>query len=302
MKTINCISQVILVSATALLFSCNNDKKEKTEETALTRTENNEHVLSARMDSIEGTFQKTLDEISGNLKTIREKEGALADNSIYKGEGKSMSRREEILNHISAINTLMEENKKKIDELNTQISSFNGAKKRWKKEVQKMEELLNQKESDIASIREQLNQQLAVVEERNATIDERNNKISELESSNQQTNAKAVALDNELHKAFYTVGTYKDFKKHHVVEKEGGVLGLGSTETLKPDFEKAGFKEVDTRQATGIVINGRKAKLVTHHPVDSYELKTEDKETAYLTIKDPDKFWSASKYLVVEVK
>jgi len=115
-------------------------------------------------------------------------------------------------------------------------------------------------------------------------------------------NDPADTSDKELHKAYYTAGTYKELKTLNIVQKKGGLFGIGGAETIKPDLKKTNFTEVDTRQATGIVISGKKAKLITRHPVGSYELKKEGDEITYLTIKDPGKFWSNSEYLVIEVK
>ena len=44
------------------------------------------------------------------------------------------------------------------------------------------------------------------------------------------------------------------------------------------------------------------AKIMTPHPADSYEFVYEGKVINYLTIKDPDRFWETSKYLVIMVK
>src|SRR5439155_25284103 len=122
-------------------------------------------------------------------------------------------------------------------------------------------------------------------------INELNGKVTDLQASKDLVTAKSEMMDKELHKAYYTSGTYTELKKHKVIEKEGGILGLGRTEALAPNAEKSSFTEIDTRKATGIVINGKKPKLITHHPINSYELKKEGKDVEYLTIKDHDKYW-----------
>lgn len=298
MKTITKLSVGLMAAATIALSGCGSNKQSESEVAAL-----------RAKDSVENVFTNTLAEINSNLDIIKEKEGLLAMKPEKNREGIMSTGKEEVMQNIASINDLLEKNRKKIDELNLQIASFNGEKDRWKKESRKMAALLKQKESDLIALKNQIEQQqLAINELKNTNegltkkVYEDADAINELETENAQVNESSAKLDKELHKVYYALGTYKELKKHNVVEKEGGVLGIGRTEELKPDFEKSYFTEVDMRKATGIVINGKKAKLVTHHPVGSYELKVEDKDVEYLAIKDPDKFWSTSKYLVVEVK
>ena len=46
----------------------------------------------------------------------------------------------------------------------------------------------------------------------------------------------------------------------------------------------------------------KKAKIVTNHPSDSYEIESEGDVTERIIIKDAAAFWSSSKYLVVVVE
>jgi copper chaperone CopZ len=46
----------------------------------------------------------------------------------------------------------------------------------------------------------------------------------------------------------------------------------------------------------------KKAELLTSHPAGSYTLKLDAQQQYVLRITDPQKFWGASKYLVVLVK
>jgi chromosome segregation ATPase len=283
-----------------VLFSCTNEKtSEVNEQETAAKREFAEMVRKDSMnrvsrDSIENAFRMTLDEINNNLHLISQQEGAMALNAVKKGD-KSMNRREEILNSIADINKLLDENKAKLKKLNRQLATARSDNKRWKEEAERIQQYLTEKENEISSLKEQIAQQ-------QVTISELNNKVSDLTSARDVSSAHADLLDKELHKAYFATGTYSQLKKQKVVAKEGGVLGIGRTQELAPNADKSAFTEIDTRQATGIVINGKKPKLITHHPASSYELKQEGKDVEYLTITDPDKFWSTSKYLVVEVK
>jgi len=299
MKTIKKTSLLIVWIFSFILISCNRHEPGETEQEKFHRQE---AALKSSRDSIENVFAQTLNDINTSLGTIQEKQDFLVFDSTGHKENKMLLKKEQIDNKIYVIKTVLEKNREKIADLKSEIASYAGAKKKWKHELAKVEGLLKEKEDQIASLKQELDNQMAMVTERNNQISEQNNKIAELTSSVQFAEGNSNKMERELYKGYYTTGTAKELKKNKVVQKEGGILGLGSTEILKPDFEKAGFTEIDTRQATGIVINGKKAKLITHHPVDSYELKKEDNETEYLTIKNPDKFWSASRYLVVETK
>jgi hypothetical protein len=46
-------------------------------------------------------------------------------------------------------------------------------------------------------------------------------------------------------------------------------------------------------------VNLKKVKLVTSHPSDSYTLEKNGDQVSNIQITNPEKFWRASKYLVV---
>jgi chromosome segregation ATPase len=237
-----------------------------------------------------------MDEINKNLAMIRERQDVIALSKKSKENlVKSASRKEEILNNITFINTLLDENQAKMKRLTARLNTYKKEKNNLSKEIDIMKESMAAKEQEITSLKDQLASS-------NAKIEELNGKISEVKQVNDYEKKRADNLDVDIHRAYYTLGTSKELSKEKVVEKKGGLLGIRRTDVVNGNLDKKYFTEVDTRQTTRIPIHGKKAKLVTYHPTESYELKNENKEMAYLDIKDPDKFWGTSKYLVVEVK
>jgi hypothetical protein len=87
-----------------------------------------------------------------------------------------------------------------------------------------------------------------------------------------------------------------------VIEKEGGVLGMGKTLKLKKDFDPEFFVKVDIRQFSQLPLNTKRAKLVTVHPAGSYHFAGNDKKVESLVIDKPEVFWSTSKYLLIVVE
>src|SRR4051812_3920694 len=131
MKTIKQILSILLSLPIILLTSCSNETKtaEKIKsDAALNAMKGKEIAAILAKDSMEHIFRTTLNEIDNNLVKIRERERILSNHSRNNGE-RVISRKEEILQNISSINSLLEENKKKISTLHTQVSSYRGAEK-----------------------------------------------------------------------------------------------------------------------------------------------------------------------------
>jgi hypothetical protein len=82
----------------------------------------------------------------------------------------------------------------------------------------------------------------------------------------------------------------------------GAEVGLRKHSTLSEEATVNQFKQVDVRLANRIPLTGKKAKLITEHPANSFAIVEEGEQLAYLEIKDPSAFWRLSKYMVVEVK
>ena len=104
-----------------------------------------------------------------------------------------------------------------------------------------------------------------------------------------------------MNTAYYAFGTKKELAEKNVIEKEGGVLGLGKTLTLKKDFNRDYFQKVDIREFKQLTLNAKKAELLANHPADSYHF-TGTNTVEALVIDKPNEFWKASKYLVVVVE
>ena len=62
------------------------------------------------------------------------------------------------------------------------------------------------------------------------------------------------------------------------------------------------FTKADMRELTTVNTYAKKAKLLTTHPSDSYKLEKDANKQYVLTITDANKFWSVSRYLVIQVR
>ena len=99
--------------------------------------------------------------------------------------------------------------------------------------------------------------------------------------------------DKQLNTAYYVFGTKKELQEQNVLQKG---------KVLQGNFNKNYFTKIDIRVDKEIKLYSKKAELLTSHPAGSYTLKLDAQQQYVLRITDPQKFWGASKYLVVLVK
>ncbi len=92
----------------------------------------------------------------------------------------------------------------------------------------------------------------------------------------------------------------KALRDSGIVSKQGFI---GRTLTVGDTGDHDLFIRADARTLTEILVEQKKATVVTPHPADSYELITNADKVVYkLVITDPERFWSSSKVLVVSYR
>ena len=103
-----------------------------------------------------------------------------------------------------------------------------------------------------------------------------------------------------MNKVYYAFGTKKELMYHNIIDKSGGFIGIGKTYQLKDDFNKEYFTMADAESLTKLELYVKEAKVLSTHNEKSYHFEGEDKVES-LIIDNPEVFWEASKFLVIEV-
>jgi hypothetical protein len=278
-----------LIAAVALtLSSCN--RKE------LADSNQANDSLEAIVNEREATlneFIASFNEVEANLDAVAAKQNIIAANSDKPGELKP-NQKERINDEIAAINALMEQNSKKIAELDRKLKSSGNKNANLTKTVETLNAQLVQKYTELNAL--------------NARLDALNAQVAQLETSVGMLTAENIAKDQiiaeetaALHTAYYVVGKSKDLQDANLIDRKGGLLGIGRTSKLSEDFDNSKFTRIDYTQTNSIAVNSD-MKIITSHPSDSYALDADEKDKDKVTnirILNPEKFWSASKYLVV---
>jgi hypothetical protein len=244
-------------------------------------------------DSAIGEWITTFADIEKNIALIKEKEHIISINSSNSEVSKD--KRQQVVEDIKYINTLLEQNKQKIAFLNSQLNKSGGTIKVLQNRISELEASVKQSEGEISDLK-------TTLVSKNFEIEQLNVKNTDLQTTIVQKDEKISSQTYEMNKAFYACGTYKELKAKGLLTKEGGFIGLGKTKSLKGNFSDSSFVQIDLSTTTSIPVNAKSAKLISEHPENSYQLiRDKDKKIESIDIKDPALFWKISKYAVVEI-
>jgi len=244
-------------------------------------------------DSAFTDYFATLNEIESNLETIKAQEKIISKDAGANGE-RSEDVKVRINEDMQLIADLMEQNRNLISRLNKNIKASNLRIAELDQIVERLTGQLQEKEVEI----EQLRGQLA---EMNIMVGALTSEVDTLRRHARHQEEVISQKVSEMNTAWYVFGTRKELIKENIISRSGGFLGIGRTNKMASDMNTSYFTKIDITKTKEITISGKKPKLVTTHPSTSYTLSGEGK-LYKLAISDYNKFWSSSKYLVIEIQ
>ena len=246
-------------------------------------------------DSSLADFINTFNEIESNLDSVAARQQIITmgtDNIHGEFKGK---KKEHINAQIAAINELMDRNRKEMEGLKQRLKSSGRNNALLEKTIKTLTIQLSQKDYELCELNLKLDALNVKVTKLVATVDS-------LDSQNYIKSLIINAQTKDMQIAYYRIGEAKELREDKIIDRKGGVLGIGRTSELSEDFNTSTFTKIDYTKTTVIPVNGDGIKIITSHPTDSYKLDKDDTKkdrTTDLVILDPVKFWSASKYLVI---
>jgi len=282
------------VLSVVVLVSCGQHKQEIAQMQA--RQDSITQVAEQKNNTIL-VFIDEMNEIQTNLDSIKAIEKIISVEKASSIELKT-STKERIAGDIAQINTLLQKNKALVKSLTDKYKASNERIAELETTIANMTNQMADKDADIASL-------TAELEALHINVTNLNLQIETITAESAKTiKEKEQAFEeqaNEMNTAYWAFGTKKELAEKNVIEKEGGVLGMGKTLALKKDFNRGYFQKIDIREFKQITLNAKKAVLLANHPAGSYHL-TGTKIIEALVIDKPIEFWKTSKYLVVVVE
>jgi len=251
-------------------------------------------TLAQQKDAAIDDFVSTLNSVEENLNVIKEKEKIVAVNT----ENPTASQKQIIENNITSINSLLEQNRTKLAELDKKLKNSWYQNSKLRKLTERLKADVAQKETDIIVLNEQVASLNVKVEGLNADVTKLNTNVADLSTENAERAQTIVEKTTSLNTAYYVVGSTSELKAKNVISKKGGVIGIASAIVLNENFDVNEFERIDITETTLIPVEGEKIQMVTTHPVSSYKFEA----GIGITIVDAAQFWKSSKHLVVKIR
>ena len=129
-------------------------------------------------------------------------------------------------------------------------------------------------------------------------MDVQSKNIAEQQTVMEQQKSTIKAQEENINTVWYCIASSNKLKVSKIIS--GGGL-FQSKKVMSTDFDKSIFTEADMRTFTSLPTYRNSIKIITTHPQNSYKLVTGIDKKITIEILNPVKFWSISKYLVVEI-
>ncbi|MDR0232645.1 MAG: hypothetical protein LBI82_11080 [Dysgonamonadaceae bacterium] len=273
---------------TLLLSSCGKNSAEYKE-------------LQAQNDSLKLAHLRTtgelndilsiLNEVEDGFQSIKTAENYLTVASVRGGE-MTPSTRERISEDMQLITKTLQDSKDKISDLEKKLKNSGIQSSELKKTIERLRAEITDRTIALAALQEELakkDEQIAALSENVSSLSA---SVSNWKTHSQEQAETIKSQESIIKTVFYCFGTDKELKDQGILVK--GQLGT--------DFSKDYFiKEPNPEKLTIIPLYAKKAELISKHPSGTYQLEKGADGKVSLVIKDTNKFWSLTKYLVIKV-
>ncbi len=249
--------------------------------------------LAIEKQALDSNYNQTialLNDIESGFAVISQNESQMQVD--LKGvEGTTADRKKVIGAQMDAIKESMEKNKAKIAELRNLEAKKSKANSMLTETINRLQSEMDAQSVQIQSLQAELIQKNIKIDELTITVNDQSKNIAD-----QQTTIKGQ--DTDMNTVWYCIATSKQLQEAKIISA-GGLFK--TSKVMNTEFDKKSFIQVDLRNISFITTNSKKAKILSSHPQSSYNMVIGADKNITIKITDPSKFWSVSKYLVVQI-
>lgn len=285
------MKKIFIIAAGILMMSACGNQNQNESDMRLQQQVDSLQTIVDNKDSELNDIIVTMTEVQNGIRRIAEAEGRV---TVADGNQENVSSRAIIRDNMEYICEAMQQNRELVAQLREKLNAS-----RFK--VDKLKNLVDGLQSQVESQNQRIQELQASLVEKDSTIlaqtmriDSLSQNVASLTESARENGGTMVRQEKQINNAWFVFGTKAELK-------EQGILKGG--EVLKDaGFNKDYFTEIDIRQVKNIKTYSKSARLLTTHPDGSYMLAKDAKGYYELHISNPSRFWSVSRYLVMQVK
>lgn len=282
---------LIFMSVGALLLaSCSGNQKKLDEDSMRIANLTAEYQEATTFND---SLMLLMGDIYTGLDSINMQEGLLYN----MGSGDSADRRAEIRQNLANIKARLAANKQLLADMEARLKNSDNKNSVLAKTIDQLKARLASQDEKIAQLENDLSNANAKIEDLNTQVAETQQQVKDETAAKEEAQQQAVETANEANKVYYALGTNKELKQNGLLEKKF----LGSTKILKGDFNAAYFTTADLRTLQTIPTNSKKVKIWTNMPSGSYEIVGGKDDVKTIKITNPEKFWSLTHHLIIQV-
>lgn len=280
---------LLLFISAGVLFSCTNPK-ESAEYKQLQQERDSLLMLGSSTDTEMAEMMSVIDDVEENFNQIREAEKYLAVQSSEKGE-MSANTKKRINDNFKMVNEILQKNKAQLAALNKKYSSSTGQTAALRNTIERLNKEMEESGMRISDLQTELSR-------RDATIAQLSTNVTELSGHLEEQSVTIREQEKSLNTAYFVFGTINELKDQKILS--GGFLQ--STKVLDGAFNQDYFIQIDIRETTRIPLYDKKAKLWSTHPDGTYEFEKGADGNLTFVVTDTQRFWSLTKYLIIQIK
>ena len=284
------LHKIMILCACTSIIVCSCNQGNAVSEAARQERDSLQRIIDekdAELDDIMGTFN----EVQEGIRRISEAEGRV---TVADATRENASSRELIRENLEFIEQAMKQNRDMVAQLKEKLRNSSIKAEKLQKTIANLQNQIEQQAQRIQELEASLAEKDEELIRKGQEISELNDNVTSLEADNESKSKSLAAQEKELNEAWFVFGTKSELKEQKILTS-GDVLRDGN-------FNRDYFTQIDIRYDKEIKLYSKSAKLLTTHPSGSYNL-TKDAQGQYeLRITNPQKFWSVSKYLVVQVR
>ncbi len=231
-----------------------------------------------------------LNDITDGMNQIKDLEKILGSTNDLTAE--SQSRKDQIRNDMYSIQQALQERRERLAELEKKLKSSQGYNATLQKTIDNLKAEIATQETTISTLRNDLAAAKIQIADLGTKVDSLSTTVASVTEEKVKAQEETQNVTNELNTCYYAI----ELKEAKIIETGF----LRKTKLLQADFQQSYFTKADKRTMTVIPTQSKKAKILTNMPSDSYVIEDEG-DTKVIKVTNPERFWSLSNYLVIQV-